>query len=709
MLGLSFLSATSIIAGFLLEASFSGSFPIEEEMLKAPINYLFPVGTFYFFISIFWGCCYVDHCVDREKEERRVEAEKILPASRIVALDTEIWMKYNVNKQNDYQLEMIEVKGDDRFINIREALPKGTIAITNFENSPSGQHMGVAVVNNGSGWGDYSEHSFFTSFGPTTLYVPSDKSTIQGAVDSAFTGDTIMVAPGTYPQSVYITGKDLIILSSGGPEVTFVNSTGGIYFNSTLDSISSELSGFTIKSSNSYALRIVNSSPSVHDNIFTNNAGSYTLHSQGISSPHIYDNVFYSNSSNFTLRIGSSSGTAVIHHNLFMSNSGTGTANLFNMTLFYNNTIANSSAGILSYDTDNLVINNIIYGISTGGAILVNTGTIDYNNSYNCNPNYSADSNISVDPLFTDEGNFDFTLLPASLCIDAGHPDTIYNDPDGTRNDIGAFAFLYVNIPPQIDSIEPQLANEGQLFELGITAEDIDGYITSLSTYQMPEGALFVDSGNGAGGFTWIPNYNQAGIFEIYLVAIDDSLDSDTQMLSITVNNVNQPPMSQSLIYPLAYTGLQQYELKPTFVWRKTIDIDSLDTFFYKLQISTDSNFIFLSEVDSLSDTLHLAVDSLQLDTKYWWKVISTDNYGLSDTSTTNHFQTWLLGDMNISNTLNISDLTTLVNYMFKNGDPIIPSFIADLDGSCSVNIADLTYLVNYFFKGGNNIKIGCE
>lgn len=37
----------------------------------------------------------------------------------------------------------------------------------------------------------------------------------------------------------------------------------------------------------------------------------------------------------------------------------------------------------------------------------------------------------------TDNG--DFHLQPGSPCIDAGNPDPQYNDPDGSRNDMGAY------------------------------------------------------------------------------------------------------------------------------------------------------------------------------------------------------------------------------------------------------------------------------
>ena len=47
------------------------------------------------------------------------------------------------------------------------------------------------------------------------------------------------------------------------------------------------------------------------------------------------------------------------------------------------------------------------------------------------------EGNINLDPLFI--GYENYHLLPSSPCIDAGNPDTQYNDPDGSRNDMGAY------------------------------------------------------------------------------------------------------------------------------------------------------------------------------------------------------------------------------------------------------------------------------
>ncbi len=101
------------------------------------------------------------------------------------------------------------------------------------------------------------------------------------------------------------------------------------------------------------------------------------------------------------------------------------------------------------------VENTIIYGAGTGEGVRVSSGSFSgqYNDVYgNAGGEYSgvtdptgSDGNISDDPLFTafsDDGdptNDDFSLSSGSPAIDAGNPDSSYDDADGTRNDMGCF------------------------------------------------------------------------------------------------------------------------------------------------------------------------------------------------------------------------------------------------------------------------------
>jgi hypothetical protein len=48
-------------------------------------------------------------------------------------------------------------------------------------------------------------------------------------------------------------------------------------------------------------------------------------------------------------------------------------------------------------------------------------------------------NNFNADPLFTDPLNDVFTLQPGSPALGAGNPDPAFNNPDGSRNTLGAY------------------------------------------------------------------------------------------------------------------------------------------------------------------------------------------------------------------------------------------------------------------------------
>lgn len=60
-----------------------------------------------------------------------------------------------------------------------------------------------------------------------TIDVPADQATIQGAINAASPGDTIIVAPGTYNEAININQAGLTILSSAGRDMTTIENAPG--------------------------------------------------------------------------------------------------------------------------------------------------------------------------------------------------------------------------------------------------------------------------------------------------------------------------------------------------------------------------------------------------------------------------------------------------------------------------------------------------
>ena len=232
---------------------------------------------------------------------------------------------------------------------------------------------------------------------------------IQEAIDNSG-HDIIYVHPGTYYGYISpgetrggITLKDSVTILGAGADSTILAGDVGA------ETISgAHISGFTIKGGISTAF----ASMVITNNVITNPSGNaiWGTHSDF----HVINNVIASNSSDAIFLHDSS--TAIIKNNIIVNNTGFG-----------------------------------ISGVESASA------TIDYNDFWGNVENYfefipAGDHDISVDPQFVDAGNGNFHLQAGSACVDAGDPDPQFNDPDGSRNDMGAFGGP--SAPDNITSIE---------------------------------------------------------------------------------------------------------------------------------------------------------------------------------------------------------------------------------------------------------------
>ncbi len=256
------------------------------------------------------------------------------------------------------------------------------------------------------------EKSAFINSVAVTINVPGDYTSIQEAIDAASDGDSVIVAPGEYSESLNFGGRLICVKSSDGPLATTITAddmTNLVVFNND-ENEQAILEGFRLEGGN-IAIWCEDAGPTIKHNILLNQ-----------------------NVRNWAA--------------ICLSGAGYGTFGK-SPAIIINNTIMNSgNGGISSFSTVAPVIkNNIIsfndhYGIHRDNSPEVPDLDLSYNDVYGQLDNYQniatpGTGSISLDPKL----NPDMPLTADSPCRDTGDPDPEYNDPDGSRNDMGAVPF----------------------------------------------------------------------------------------------------------------------------------------------------------------------------------------------------------------------------------------------------------------------------
>ncbi|UCD95390.1 MAG: hypothetical protein JSU69_04905, partial [Candidatus Zixiibacteriota bacterium] len=178
----------------------------------------------------------------------------------------------------------------------------------------------------------------------------------------------------------------------------------------------------------------------------------------------------------------------------------------------------NLNFGVSAVDPDSTIPALSTSALPTGASFADNgdgTGTFDWT------------------PEFTQDGIYDVTFYATD--------DTLGVDSEIvtiTVNDAG-------NQEPTLNAIGPRTVDEGVNLNFAVSATDPDSTIPALSTSSLPTGAGFTDNNDGTGVFDWTPDYTQSGIYDITFYA-DDGLATDSEVVTITVNHVNLPPVADA-------------------------------------------------------------------------------------------------------------------------------------------------------------------
>ena len=114
-----------------------------------------------------------------------------------------------------------------------------------------------------------------------------------------------------------------------------------------------------------------------------------------------------------------------------------------------------------------------------------------------------------------------------------------------------------VNHPPVFEDNAPALtyaALEGQTISFEVSATDPDGDGVSFDVTGLPDGADFSD-----GVFNWATDFEDAGSYTLIFTATDDGSPSETatKTVTLTVGNVNHPPVFEDNAPALTYATLE--------------------------------------------------------------------------------------------------------------------------------------------------------
>lgn len=93
------------------------------------------------------------------------------------------------------------------------------------------------------------------------------------------------------------------------------------------------------------------------------------------------------------------------------------------------------------------------------------------------------------------------------------------------------------NPPPVVGALSDRTVKLAELLTVQVTATDPQGEALTLSAEGLPDGAVFVDNGNGTGTFTWRPSITQAGEYTVTFIA-NDGTGQGSQTMTITVTGM---------------------------------------------------------------------------------------------------------------------------------------------------------------------------
>ena len=481
-------------------------------------------------------------------------------------------------------------------------------------------------------------------------YVPLEYSSIESAINSSLSNDTIIVGEGTYTESIIFPDHNLVIRGEGPESTVITADTTVIKFPTTGDPYTSILENV-----------------SVH--VSANQKGFIASDDYHPNFDHV---AFVLNSNSLAGHLLSGSAASMNH-----------------VTVTRNTTDANGNSFQLN-NSDLTLTNSILWTGANTEIASSNGGSVSVSYSTVSDSAYLTDGNGGVDPVFVSPSEGDFSLQWVSPAIDAGDPNA--TDMDGTIADMGAFIYNQSVQPPDVPGSVAALSGNGiatvswstPVDPRGNSNEDIDSYIVYrgtvadslvlLDTLSSTE-ATYVDSGGS--------DYLQNGTTYYYSIVAQDTADlvgdpSDTVsvipaggtlVLADSTHSFGEVVHDQSASWNLLLTNNGNGTLNISSIASNTsyfsfshtslaIAANDVDTVVVTFSPDIISEMIH-DTVHIVSDDLYLNNSSITLSGQSIWPIIniSTSSIDYGDVPVNNTVDREVVVYNTGSSTLNITNI----------------------------------------------------
>jgi hypothetical protein len=187
--------------------------------------------------------------------------------------------------------------------------------------------------------------------------------------------------------------------------------------------------------------------------------------------------------------------------------------------------------------------------------------------------------------------------------------------------------------------------------------------------------------------------------------AVNDSGRATGYSEPLRLITIDQTPPSLPELVEPAVDDTVSYE-EQNFSWTAVNKDENGTAVEYQLQVDDDQGFGSPAiDTSSLTSTSFSSSGVLSAGTAYFWRVRPYDLAGNSPgfTGSRRFFtaKSFLCGDADSNELVNISDAVYLISYIFGAGTAPDPLMSGDVDCNQIVNISDAVYLISYIFGGG--------